>query len=165
MTKQKTIEEIQAGWKDFDRPNAGDRYRHYKGGEYEIVATGFLEDTEAPCVVYRSLKKDIVWVRTAKNFLETVEHDGKSCHASLSFKFAGTKGAARGGFGYLAQAVRTFLFTRIGWCFTAVSVFGQLVYGVDNKEENHGSDNQERNNRIDEVAIHELTAVYGEIQV
>ncbi|MGC1177399.1 MAG: DUF1653 domain-containing protein [Candidatus Saccharimonadales bacterium] len=77
MSKQKTIEEIQAGWQAFDRPTDGALYRHYKGGRYEIVATGFLEDTETPCVAYRSLEKNIVWVRTAKNFLEKVEHDGQ----------------------------------------------------------------------------------------
>ena len=76
MSKQKPIEEILAGWDVFDRPTNGDHYRHYKGGEYEIVATGFLEDTETPCVIYRSLEKNIVWVRTAKNFLETVEYKG-----------------------------------------------------------------------------------------
>lgn len=76
MSKQKSIDEIQAGWDDLVRPKNGQHFRHYKGGEYEIVATGFLEDSEAPCVVYRSLLKDIVWVRTAKNFLEDIEHDG-----------------------------------------------------------------------------------------
>jgi hypothetical protein len=44
---------------------------------YIIVATGFLEDTETPCVVYRSLEKNIVWVRTAKNFLEEIEFQGE----------------------------------------------------------------------------------------
>jgi hypothetical protein len=78
MSKRLTIEEIQAGWNDFERPSGGDIYRHYKGGQYEIVATGFLEDSEAPCVVYRSLKKHIVWVRTAKNFLEKIEYKGES---------------------------------------------------------------------------------------
>ena len=58
------------------RPQDGQLFRHYKGGMYEIVATGFLEDSEAPCVIYRSLEKRIVWVRTAKNFLENIEHDG-----------------------------------------------------------------------------------------
>lgn len=77
MSKQKSIEQIQAEWDSFERPADGDRYRHYKGGEYEIVATGFLEATETPCVAYRSLEKGIVWVRTAKNFLETVEHNGE----------------------------------------------------------------------------------------
>lgn len=78
MSKQKPIEEILAGWYGLERPKTGDIYKHYKGGRYQIVATGFLEDTEAPCVVYLSLKNDTVWVRTAKNFLENIEHDGKT---------------------------------------------------------------------------------------
>lgn len=76
MSKVKTIAEIEAGWQGILRPQDGQRFRHYKGGEYEIVATGFLEDSEAPCVIYRSLEKNIVWVRTAKNFLESIEHHG-----------------------------------------------------------------------------------------
>jgi hypothetical protein len=78
MSKQKSIDEIKAGWAGLDRPKDGQFFQHYKGGKYEIVVTGFLEDSEAPCVVYRSLSKNIVWVRTAKNFLESVEHKGKS---------------------------------------------------------------------------------------
>lgn len=77
VSKQKPIKEILAGWNGLERPQDGGKYQHYKGGHYEIIATGFLEDAEVPCVVYRSLDKDIVWVRTAKNFLESVEHDGK----------------------------------------------------------------------------------------
>ncbi len=78
MSKQKTISEIKAGWDKFDRPKDGQIFQHYKGGKYEIVATGFLEDNGTPCVVYRSLENNTVWVRTAKNFLERVEHNGKS---------------------------------------------------------------------------------------
>lgn len=77
MSKIKSIDEIKAGWDDLDRPKDGQIFEHYKGGKYEIVATGFLEDSETPCVVYRSLLKNIVWVRTAKNFLEAVEHEGQ----------------------------------------------------------------------------------------
>jgi hypothetical protein len=76
MTKQKSIDEIKAEWNDFSRPKDGQIFQHYKGGKYEIVATGFLEDSETPCVIYRSLLKNIVWVRTAKNFLEDVEYNG-----------------------------------------------------------------------------------------
>lgn len=77
MTKQKPLDEILAGWNAFDRPQNGDKFMHYKGGEYEIVATGFVEDTEAPCVVYRSIEKNVVWVRTAKNFFEEIEFNGR----------------------------------------------------------------------------------------
>lgn len=77
MTKQKSLSAIKAGWNDFIRPKDGQIFQHYKGGQYEIIATGFLEDTEAPCVIYRSLERNMVWVRTAKNFLEEIEYDGK----------------------------------------------------------------------------------------
>lgn len=75
MSKSKPIEEMLDSWKDFTRPVDGQRFQHYKGGLYEIVATGFIENSELPCVVYRSLKKNIVWVRTAENFLESVEEN------------------------------------------------------------------------------------------
>ncbi|GAC1391335.1 MAG: hypothetical protein NVSMB46_03470 [Candidatus Saccharimonadales bacterium] len=75
MAMQKSINEIGAGWHGYDRPKDGEHYQHYKGGTYLIVATGFLEDSQAPCVVYRSVEKNIVWVRTAKNFLEFVEYN------------------------------------------------------------------------------------------
>lgn len=78
MSKLKPIGEILAGWNAFDRPGDGVQYQHYRGGRYEIIATGFLEDTEVPCVVYRSLEKGIIWVRTAKNFLESVEYEGRA---------------------------------------------------------------------------------------
>jgi hypothetical protein len=78
MSKQKPLDEILAGWDGLERPADGDIYKHYKGGLFEIVATGFLEDSETPCVIYRSLEKKVVWVRTAKNFLEQVEHDGQT---------------------------------------------------------------------------------------
>ncbi len=77
MTKAKTLDDIIAGWDGFNRPKSGQMFEHYKGGTYEIVATGFLEDSETPCVVYRSILKNIVWVRTAKNFLEHLEYNGK----------------------------------------------------------------------------------------
>jgi hypothetical protein len=77
MTKQKSTAELEAEWSKFTRPQDGQKFRHYKGGEYEIVATGFLEDSETPCVIYRSLLKNTVWVRTANNFLEDVEFEGR----------------------------------------------------------------------------------------
>lgn len=78
MSKHKPLEEILAGWNGYERPTDGDIYEHYKKHRYEIVATGFLEDSETPCVIYRSFERKAVWVRTAKNFLEDVEHDGQT---------------------------------------------------------------------------------------
>ena len=74
MGKSKPITEILAGWANYERPADGTRYRHYKGGEYEIVTTGFLEKEEVPAVVYRSLEKDIVWVRSAEDFFAIVQN-------------------------------------------------------------------------------------------
>lgn len=77
MSKHKALDQIQAQWSEFKRPRDGEVFEHYKGDLYSVVATGYLEETEVACVVYKSLKKDIVWVRTAKNFFETVEFQGK----------------------------------------------------------------------------------------
>jgi hypothetical protein len=76
MSKQKSIDEIEAEWLNFVRPKDGQLFEHYKGGKYEIVATGFIENSEEPCVVYRSLEKNIVWVRTAQNFTENIDNNG-----------------------------------------------------------------------------------------
>jgi hypothetical protein len=53
------------------------RYRHYKGGEYEIVTTAVKEDTLEPLVIYRSLLKGTTWARTFSNWHEEVVVDGK----------------------------------------------------------------------------------------
>lgn len=73
----KSKDELDAGWDGFDRPKDGQIYKHYKGGAYSVVATGFLEGGETPCVVYKSLIDKNTWVRTAQNFFETIEINGK----------------------------------------------------------------------------------------
>jgi hypothetical protein len=78
MLKHESIDQIQAGWDEFERPADGEQYRHYKGGEYEIVATGFFESTTTPCVIYRSVEDHVTWVRSARNFLEALEYDGET---------------------------------------------------------------------------------------
>lgn len=52
---------------------AGQRYRHFKGGEYEIVALAVQEDTLEPLVVYRSISNGSIWARTYKNFTEVLD--------------------------------------------------------------------------------------------
>ena len=55
------------------------RYRHYKGGEYEVIATGLMESSHEPVVVYRSLGQSgefpagTVWVRPVAELEEIVE--------------------------------------------------------------------------------------------
>ncbi len=52
-------------------------FRHYKGGEYKVVATAIQEDTLEQVVVYRSLAKGITWVRTLTNWNQEVAINGK----------------------------------------------------------------------------------------
>jgi hypothetical protein len=54
------------------------RYRHFKGGEYEVLGVARHSETDERLVVYRPLYADTgLWVRPVAMFLETVEHDGK----------------------------------------------------------------------------------------
>ena len=53
------------------------RYRHYKGGEYEVVATATHSETGESLVVYRCLYDDgSWWVRPLSMFVEQVVVDG-----------------------------------------------------------------------------------------
>ena len=54
------------------------RYRHFKGGEYEVVGIAKHSETCESMVVYRAMYGEGgLWVRPAAMFLETVERDGK----------------------------------------------------------------------------------------
>jgi hypothetical protein len=49
------------------------RYRHYRGGEYEVVGLAHHSETLEPMVVYRALRPGGgLWVRPAGMFVETV---------------------------------------------------------------------------------------------
>lgn len=53
------------------------RYRHYKGGEYEVLAVARHSETLEPLVVYRPLYNDSGWwVRPFAMFVERVVIDG-----------------------------------------------------------------------------------------
>ncbi len=54
------------------------RYRHYKGGEYELIGVAYHSETLEPMVVYRALygARDL-WVRPASMWTETVTADGQ----------------------------------------------------------------------------------------
>ena len=57
------------------------KYRHFKGGEYEVIGVAKDSETLAPVVVYRALYGDgEIWVRDAEMWLETVVRDGVSMH-------------------------------------------------------------------------------------
>jgi hypothetical protein len=54
------------------------RYRHFKGGEYEVLAVATHSETHEPMVVYRPLYNDTGWwVRPLAMFVETVMHEGR----------------------------------------------------------------------------------------
>lgn len=58
---------------------ASGRYRHFKGGEYEVIGVARHSETGEPVVVYRPLYGDGgLWVRPLAMFVETVTHDGET---------------------------------------------------------------------------------------
>lgn len=55
------------------------RYRHFKGGEYEVLGVARHSEGLEDMVVYRPLYNDTgLWVRPLSMFTETVERDGKT---------------------------------------------------------------------------------------
>jgi hypothetical protein len=53
------------------------RYRHYKGGEYEVIGIARHSETDERVVVYRPLYNDSgLWVRPLAMFTETVLVNG-----------------------------------------------------------------------------------------
>ncbi len=55
------------------------KYRHFKGGEYEVLTTAYSSETGEEMVVYRALYgENKVWVRPASMWFEKVERDGKT---------------------------------------------------------------------------------------
>ena len=55
------------------------RYRHFKGGEYEVLFTARHSATREPMVGYRALYGEGgLWVRPASMWNEQVDRDGYS---------------------------------------------------------------------------------------
>ena len=61
----------------------GQRWKHYKGGEYEVLGIAVHSETLEEMVVYKMLydskdyKKGTIWVRPKEMWLEKVEWQGK----------------------------------------------------------------------------------------
>ena len=54
------------------------KYRHYKGGEYEVIGVARHSETLEPLVVYRPLYNDTGWwLRPFAMFIEEIEIDSK----------------------------------------------------------------------------------------
>ena len=55
------------------------KYRHFKGGEYEVIGLAKHSETQEEMVVYRALYGNgEIWVRPVSMWNETVEKDGKT---------------------------------------------------------------------------------------
>ena len=55
------------------------KYRHFKGGEYELIAVASHSETLEPMVVYRALYGEMgLWVRPASMWSEHVDKPGYS---------------------------------------------------------------------------------------
>ncbi|MFS8484041.1 DUF1653 domain-containing protein [Xanthomonas campestris pv. raphani] len=53
------------------------RYRHFKGGHYEVLGVVRHSETLAPLVLYRPLETDVgMWVRPFEMFVAQVEVEG-----------------------------------------------------------------------------------------
>jgi hypothetical protein len=63
------------------------RYRHFKGGLYEVIGVARHSETEEELVVYKNSRGDL-WVRPKAMFLENVTHDGRELPR---FAFLGTE--------------------------------------------------------------------------
>ena len=53
------------------------RYRHFKGGEYEVMGVVKHSETLEEMVLYRHAGEENLWVRPASMLNEVVERDGK----------------------------------------------------------------------------------------
>ncbi len=54
------------------------KYRHYKGGIYEIICEAQLEsDPKVTMMVYRS-EEGRIWTRPKDEFFEPVQHEGNT---------------------------------------------------------------------------------------
>ena len=74
-----TVEAFQKAWESFCLEVPPGRYRHFKGGEYQVVGTARHSETLEPMVVYRALcGAGGLWVRPAAMWSERVDRDGYS---------------------------------------------------------------------------------------
>jgi len=61
------------------------KYKHFKGGEYEVIGSARHSETLEDLVVYKDEKGDL-WVRPQKMFAEDVDVNGKKVSR---FKYIG----------------------------------------------------------------------------
>ena len=55
------------------------KYRHFKGGEYQVLGVALHSETQEPYVVYRALYGEGgLWIRPLSMFCETITRDGQT---------------------------------------------------------------------------------------
>jgi hypothetical protein len=59
------------------------KFKHYKGGEYELVTLATDEETNEPLVVYKALSDGTVWSRPASVFFERRKEGGQRFEIQL----------------------------------------------------------------------------------
>jgi len=53
-------------------------YRHYKGNEYAVIATGLHTETEERLIIYRDINQpNKVWARPLEMFVDKVTVEGR----------------------------------------------------------------------------------------
>lgn len=63
------------------------KYKHFKGGEYEVLRVAKHSETKEEFVVYKALYGEgEMWIRPLKMFTEEIERDGKKF---LRFEYIG----------------------------------------------------------------------------
>ena len=53
------------------------RYRHFKGGYYQVLALALHTETQEQLVIYQSEQDDQVYARPVAMFMEWIEHQGQ----------------------------------------------------------------------------------------
>ena len=67
-------------------PEPFQRYRHYKGGTYEIITMASNASDRSPMVVYRSVDFGSIYVRPLSEWEETVSDSERGVYQVPRFK-------------------------------------------------------------------------------
>jgi hypothetical protein len=58
-------------------PKSGEKYQHYKGGQYEVICMCNHTDTNEPLVIYKSLSFGSQYARPFSEWHDEVEFGGR----------------------------------------------------------------------------------------
>jgi hypothetical protein len=56
------------------------KYRHYKGGIYEIICEAHLESNPEILMMIYKAHDGLIWTRPHSEFFEVVQHEGHAVH-------------------------------------------------------------------------------------